>query len=75
MKPLLILLVLLLAIWLWRSGRGTVAPRKQSPADSGGAPQDMICCSLCSLHVPAADAVQGQHGRYCGLDHLHRAEP
>ncbi len=75
MKLLLVVLVLLLGVWLWRTGRGSRASRKPPAAGAGAAPQDMICCSLCSLHVPAADAVTGSNGSYCCLDHRRRAEP
>jgi uncharacterized protein len=75
MKQLLILAVVLFGIWLWRGNRESAQSRKRRPAKPDATPLDMICCTLCSVHVPSADAVQGRKGSYCGLDHLHRAEP
>jgi uncharacterized protein len=75
MKLLLIVAVLWLALWLWRSKRVSNSGGKQRQSRPAPAPQDMISCTLCSLHVPVADAVQGKKGIYCSPDHLHRAEP
>lgn len=75
MKLLLMLLVLLFAVWLWRSGRQAkqAPPGRTSPAAK--APLEMIACGQCGLHLPKADAVIGQHGLYCSTEHRQRAEP
>lgn len=76
MKLLLLLLVLLFAVWLWRSGRQAKQPpsrRRASPPAQ--APLEMIACAQCGLHLPKADAVVGQHGLYCSIEHRQRAEP
>ena len=72
MKYLLILSVVLVGIWLWRSNRP--ASPKQS---STSAPQalEMVRCGYCDVHLPLADVVQGRKGVYCCADHLYRAEP
>ena len=81
MKFLLLLLVGLLGVWLWRSARGRAEPhekdekqeeRRSSPA---AAPQDMVACALCGLHVPHGDALPGQRGSYCCAEHRQQAEP
>lgn len=75
MKLLLILAVVLLGVWLWRSSRPVDTKRHQATPKAGPEPQDMIPCALCAVHIPMADAIQGRKGRYCSTDHLHRAEP
>jgi len=73
MKYLLVLIVVLFGVGMWRSNR---LPKKDAvrKAPVPDTPQDMIACKLCSLHVPRAEAVQGQLGLYCGNEHRHRAE-
>lgn len=73
MKFLLIISVVLVGIFLWRSNRR--ADLKQMPRKTATPPLDMVRCALCSVHVPSADAVQGKKGSYCSADHFHRAEP
>lgn len=75
MKLLLILLVVLLGIWLWRANRHTDATKNRQDAKTAPPPLDMVRCTLCAVHVPVADAVQGKKGAYCSVAHRHRAEP
>jgi uncharacterized protein len=76
MKLGLILLVVLVTIWLWRSKRQSDPKLKQEQARAKvGKPQEIVCCALCSVHVPSGDALQGKNGAYCSPEHLHRAEP
>lgn len=73
MKLLLVLAVVLIGVWLWRSGRqADVAPKKPPPTPAQ--PQDMVSCALCAVHVPQADAVAGRQGLYCSVEHRQRAE-
>ena len=74
MKFLLVLVVVLAGVWLWRSNRRSgQKPDRQQPK-AAPEPLDMVRCAVCSVHLPAADAVQGKNGSYCSADHLHRAE-
>lgn len=75
MKFLLILLVALVGIFLWRSNRQTEVTRQRQQSGTAAAPLAMVCCTLCSVHVPLVDAVQGNKGLYCSADHLRCAEP
>jgi uncharacterized protein len=71
MKFLLLMSVMVLAIWLWRSSRESGAgPRPNKPS----APLEMVGCSLCGIHVPAAEALEGRKGVYCCQEHRQRAE-
>ena len=80
MKFLLFLLIILLAVWLWRSGR-TAEPEtkrssgttRRSPAPS--APEDMVRCAHCGLHLPVHEAVASSSAQYCSVEHRRLAEP
>lgn len=75
MKFALILMVVVFGIWLWRTNREANPKLKRQQAKAAPQPQEMVSCTLCSVHVPSADAVKGKKGLYCTADHLHRAEP
>jgi uncharacterized protein len=77
MKFLVLAAVLFIAYLVWRhnrledrdAGRGT--PGKPAPP---GAPQAMVSCTVCGLHLPQPDAVRGADGRfYCSNEHRLRA--
>ena len=75
MKLLLLISAVLLGAWLWRSGRRASMggnARRQAPL----APQsNMVRCLHCAVHLPAAEAQQGQLGPYCSTEHQQLAEP
>jgi uncharacterized protein len=68
MKFLLVFAVLFIAIYIWRRNRREeMQSRPPSPGrpPAVGAPQDMVRCAHCGLHLPAADALTGPGGVYC----------
>jgi uncharacterized protein len=73
MKFLLLLAILWVAYMVWRHNRIAErggAARPQPP----GQPQDMVCCPVCSVHLPRSEAVAGADGRlYCSQEHRLRA--
>ena len=77
MKYLLVRAVVFVASWLWRKGRreelrSRPPPRATPPAV--GAPQAMVRCAHCGLHLPAADAISGPDGAvYCSAVHRQAA--
>ncbi|MBT2302647.1 hypothetical protein J7E70_19555 [Variovorax paradoxus] len=77
MKYLLVLAVVFVAIWLWRKNRrdemrSRPPPPRATPAV--GAPQAMVRCAHCGLHLPAADAISGPDGAvYCSAAHRQAA--
>jgi uncharacterized protein len=73
MKFLLLLVVVWVAVWAWRSGRLANAQPKQKTKPPSQ-PQDMVSCTLCGVHFPQADAVPGRNGPYCCTEHQQRAE-
>lgn len=81
MKYLIILLVLGLVWWAWRSrglrDRRPQAQQRRAPgtpqADDTNprSPQAMVRCARCSVHLPQADALVDTRGRwFCGPEHL-----
>ena len=74
MKYLVLLAVLVIAYLVWRNNR--LEDRSDKPAQRGapGAPQPMVSCAFCGLHLPQADAVTGKDGRVdCCDEHRQRA--
>jgi uncharacterized protein len=66
MKYLFWLLVGLVVWWAWRRSRST-PPRP--PEAASAAPQDMVACAHCGLHLPHNEAVAGARGQYCSAAH------
>lgn len=73
MKYLLVLAVLLIAWYLWRSARDREDDERRRPpppAPPPALPLDMVRCPVCALHLPRPDAVAGASGRlYCSAEH------
>ena len=71
MKYLVLLAVLVVAYLLWRNAR--LAERRDAPPPPGRAgagPQEMVSCSVCTVHLPRSEAVAGGDGRlYCSPEH------
>ncbi len=77
MKLFVVLGIVLLAAWLWRSGRRDL-PGKDKPAAPPApppGPQEMVRCGHCGIHLPRHEAVVGRIGIYCSAEHQHLAEP
>ncbi|HSH91575.1 MAG TPA: PP0621 family protein [Ramlibacter sp.] len=78
MKYVIVLAIVLVAIWLWRSSRARNDERSDLPPAEPKAkiepPQDMVRCPVCSLHLPRTDALPGPDGQmYCCAAHRLRA--
>ena len=73
MKYLLVLALVIVVYMLWRKAeRASKGPPKvDAPL---GAPQDMVRCPVCSVHLPAADAVPGRLASYCSVQHRDQKE-
>ena len=76
MKFALIIAVVLVGIWLFRSGRRQDSPPAKKAREPAGStsPLDMVRCRHCDVHLPAADSVQGKLGLYCSPEHRQRSE-
>ena len=53
------------------------APHAARPTSAApAAPQDMVRCPVCAVHLPRADAVADPQGRlYCSPEHRQSARP
>lgn len=76
MKYLVLFAVLFVAYLWWRAGRVARPQDGSAPrAAQGDKPQDMVCCPVCSVHLPRGDAVTGSDGLlYCSQEHRLLAE-
>ncbi len=74
MKFLMVLAVVLIGFWVWRSSRSDRKPPQQSAPDSTRA-IEMVRCDVCGLHCPKLDVVVGKLGVYCTAQHHRQAEP
>jgi uncharacterized protein len=75
MKLLLFLIAVLALVWLLR---GSVRRVRHPTRASAPAPQPMVECAQCGVHLPASDALPGRGGVFCGADHraaFERAHP
>ena len=66
MKYLVLLVVLVVAIGIWRGRRA----KEAAPQTPRALPQDMLACAHCGIHIPRKEALaQGTHW-YCCREHL-----
>ena len=74
MKILLFLVAVALLLWLLRksSTRRTTAKKPPVPTGTANAPQPMLVCAECGVHLPRDEALPGRGGVFCG--EAHRAE-
>lgn len=75
MKYLLVLLVIVIAVGIWRSRRRAenLEAQRPPPGKHLQPPQDMVACARCGLHLPRSDALMlGASPRaeyYCSAEH------
>ena len=76
MKYLVVLLVVAVAVGLWRSRRRQESDREERVARHGArggrlaAPERMVACAHCGLNLPASDAQDdGQGHWFCSRQH------
>ena len=70
MKYLFWLLLGVLAWWAYRRSRaGRESAQSRTPTPPTSAPQDMVACQHCGLHLPHSEAVAGTRGPYCSAAH------
>ncbi|MBX9818409.1 MAG: hypothetical protein K2X79_10305 [Burkholderiaceae bacterium] len=75
MKYFLVLAVVLVVVWRWRSARSSAVPPKQAAQSQPPLhPTDMVACRHCGLHLPSTDALAGRKGHYCSSAHRQAAE-
>lgn len=72
MKYLLVLAVVLVAFYIWRNNRAAEAREQAAPPPR--APDAIVTCRHCGVHLPSREAVKGTLGYYCGPEHQRFAE-
>ncbi|KRD27405.1 MULTISPECIES: PP0621 family protein [Acidovorax] len=71
MKYLVLLVVLAVAIGIWRSRRVPDATPSKPPAPPLALPQNMLACAHCGIHIPQAEALMVGSNAYCCAEHRH----
>ena len=77
MKFLLVLIVVMVGVWIWRSNRAAERAEEDNSRRPRGKPAgaiDMGRCDLCGMHCPGDDLVKGRRGAYCSTEHRDQAE-
>jgi len=67
MKYLLFLVVVFVLLWLLRGAM--TSRRRGGDAPPPQAPQEMIACAHCGVHLPRDEALPGRGGVFCGDAH------
>ena len=75
MKYLLILAVVLIAVFVWRSNREEQKPPASRSGEGGEFKAiEMVRCDVCGVHCPKIDSLAGKRGVYCTAQHRSQAE-
>ena len=74
MKYLLVILLILVVFWLWRSDRPRpkkAAPPSRAPRKPSEATEitEMVACDFCHVHLPRSEALIGRDAFYCSEAH------
>lgn len=70
MKYLVLLIVLTVAVGIWRSRRSADDTPRQPPCQPAP-PQDILACAHCGVHIPKAEALMLGNQAYCCQEHRH----
>lgn len=68
MKFILVLVAIVALLWLLRGVRRRVPPPAPAPAKPA-APQPILACAHCGVHLPRDEALPGRGGVFCGDAH------
>lgn len=72
MKYLLVVLVVIIAIGIWRNNRRKASAPASARKQPLRQPEDMVTCAHCGLHLPASDAITSpDRNHYCSTEHRH----
>ena len=67
MKFILFLIAVFVLLWLLRNALGRRGGGAAPPPKS--APQQIVACKYCGLHLPRDEALPGRGGVFCGDAH------
>ena len=71
MKFVLLILAVFLLLWMLRGGMRRAVRPPRPDATPPTAPQAMLTCAQCGVHLPRDEALPGRGGVFC--DATHRA--
>ncbi len=76
MKYLLLVALAVVLVWWWRalSRKTHTGEGGQTQTPVRAAPQDIVACRHCGLHLPRAEAVSSAAEVYCSEAHRRAAE-
>ena len=74
MKFLLVLVVVLIGFYVWRSGRAQRVGRARDAAAAAPGVVEMVQCAQCGVHCALHEAVVGKAGTYCTVQHRSLSE-
>ena len=69
MSKLILLLFLGLLAYLAFKGLQRSASRRRNGSDPARAPERMVTCVRCGVHLPESEAIEGDGGRFCSEEH------
>lgn len=69
MRFLLVLIVVLVAAWRWRTWREAVQRKRHEVDKAIPKTTNTVVCHHCGVHIPSNDAVTGAMGVYCSTAH------
>ena len=70
LKIVFFLVVVFVLLWMLRGGASRRTPPPPGPgARNGAAPQTMLACSQCGVHLPRDEALPGRGGVFCSEPH------
>jgi len=71
MKFILLVIAVLVLLWMLRSSLRRMRPPGHTRPTQPSAPQAMLTCAHCGVHLPRDEALPGRGGVFC--DDAHRA--
>lgn len=71
MKFILVVLAVVVLLWMLRGSLRRMRPPPAPRPGDAAAPQPMLSCAHCGVHLPRDEALPGRGGVFC--DDAHRA--
>jgi uncharacterized protein len=68
-RALLILAVVFVVLWLVRGGARARAGKREPAAPPAPAPEDVVACRHCGLHLPRSESLSSRDGVFCSEAH------
>jgi uncharacterized protein len=74
LKAILLILAIVLAYWFFW-GRKRTAARNDTRPNEAPAPERMVICAYCGLHVPEGECIAAAGRHYCSDEHRRLGTP